>query len=84
MTDPVTRITRASRPGATFQVAPPLHTGDVPLDKLADGRMVQSFQPSGLKVAMMDGSVRTIAPGVSEQAFWAAVTPAAGDGPPLD
>lgn len=34
---------------------------------------------AGLTVAMFDGSVRTIAPNVSESVFWAQVTPAGGE-----
>jgi hypothetical protein len=30
---------------------------------------------------LLDGSVRTVRPGVNEQVFWAAVTPAGGEGP---
>jgi hypothetical protein len=37
-----------------------------------------------LPVALFDGSVRTIRPGVSPEVFWAAVTPAGGEVAPLD
>ena len=68
--------TRPSKPGVTFQV--------VPIWSEADGQQLQALQPSGLKVAMLDGSVRTIHPGVSEATFWGLVTPAAGDIAELD
>ena len=68
--------TRASTPGVTFQVVPKWFE--------ADGRQLQALQPGGLKVAMLDGSVRTIHPGVSEATFWGLVTPAAGDIAELD
>jgi prepilin-type N-terminal cleavage/methylation domain-containing protein len=68
--------TRASVPGVTFQV--------VPAWLEADGQQLQALQPGGLKVAMFDGSVRTIRPGVSESTFWGLVTPAAGDIAELD
>ena len=68
--------TRASTPGVTFQVVPKLIQ--------SDGRQLQALHPSGLKVAMLDGSVRTIHPGVSEATFWGLVTPAAGDIAELD
>ena len=68
--------TRASRPGTTFQAVPTLFD--------SDGRQLQALQPGGLKVAMLDGSVRTIHPGVSEATFWGLVTPAAGDIAELD
>jgi hypothetical protein len=45
---------------------------------------LQAAQPAGLLAAMFDGSVRTIRPGVSEETFWAAVTPAGGETAPLD
>lgn len=35
----------------------------------------QGLHRGGMGAAMMDGSVRTIAPSVTEHAFWAAVTP---------
>ncbi len=68
--------TVASVRGTTFQVAP--------LWEQAAGRQLQAAQPAGLLVAMFDGSVRTIRPGVAEEVFWAAVTPAGGEIAPLD
>ncbi len=38
-----------------------------------------SFYREGLLCAMGDGSVRLVSPSVSEQTFWAAVTPAGGE-----
>ena len=76
VTDPVTRVTRPSVPGMTFQVRPR------PED--ADARVLQASFRGGLTVALFDGSVRTIAPSVHETAFWALVTPAAGDIASLD
>jgi prepilin-type N-terminal cleavage/methylation domain-containing protein len=63
--------TRASVPGLTFQVRPAF------LD--CDWRVPQALFPSGLLVTLGDGSVRVVAPGVSESTFWSAVTPAGGD-----
>jgi len=57
--------------GQTFQLMPKLRE--------ADGRMLQATHPSGLLVAMFDGSVRTYSASVSETVFWTAVTPRAGD-----
>jgi hypothetical protein len=37
-----------------------------------------------LPVALFDGSVRTMRPGVSPELFWATVTPAGGEVAPLD
>jgi prepilin-type N-terminal cleavage/methylation domain-containing protein len=76
VTDPATRVTIPSRPGATFQVKPP------PL--LADMYLPQTPFSAGLPVALFDGSVRTVRPGVRPEVFWAAVTPAGGEVAPLD
>ncbi len=40
--------------------------------------------PGGLLVAMFDGSVRMIRPGVDETVFWGAITPAGGEVANLD
>jgi prepilin-type N-terminal cleavage/methylation domain-containing protein len=69
--DPATRITRPSVPGKTFQVAP--------RPEEVDPHILQTPFRGGLTVAMFDGSVRTLAPTISESAFWAMVTPNAGD-----
>jgi prepilin-type N-terminal cleavage/methylation domain-containing protein len=71
ITNPSTRITLASDPGVTFELMPYLQQ--------ASPFVLQSPYPSGLPVAMMDGSVRTIHPQVSERSYWAMMTPAAGD-----
>ena len=76
VTDPVTNVTRASRPGRTFQVRPR------PLD--ADMFVPHATSPGGLAVALFDGSVRTIRPDVSEAVFWSAVTPRGNEVAPLD
>jgi prepilin-type N-terminal cleavage/methylation domain-containing protein len=70
---PVTRdgVTRSSRPGVTFQVAP--HPFD------CDPSMPQTPHGSGMLVGLGDGSVRTVSPRVAETTFWAAVTPAGGE-----
>lgn len=71
VTDPVAATTRPSVPGKTFQVQPR------PED--ADPSIPQTPHHAGLTVALFDGSVRTIRPGVSPAVFWAAVTPAGGE-----
>jgi prepilin-type N-terminal cleavage/methylation domain-containing protein len=71
VTDPGTRVTRPSRPGATFQVRPELHS--------ADAFLPQTPFSAGLPVALFDGSVRTVRPGVAPEVFWAAVTPAGSE-----
>jgi len=69
-------VTRPSVPGATFQVKPKPH------DALA--YHLQTPFSAGLPVAMFDGSVRTVRPGVSPEVFWGAVTPAGGEVSTLD
>ncbi len=69
-------VTRPSVPGLTFASAP--DPGSV------DTRIMQSVTANGLSVAMADGSVRVIRPGVNETVFWAAVTPAGGEVANLD
>lgn len=69
-------VTRASVPGKTFQVRPPVNE--------CDPTVPQTPHPGGMLVAMLDGSVRTVRGGVSEAVFWAAVTPAGGESGSLD
>jgi prepilin-type N-terminal cleavage/methylation domain-containing protein len=57
--------------GLTFQVAPPREKCNV--------RIAQTPHSSGMLVALMDGSVRTLAPGMSQNSYWGAVTPAGGE-----
>ena len=64
-------VTRPSVPGLTFQVRPPLWEADM--------RLPQTPFSAGLPVALFDGSVRTVRPGVAPEVFWAAVTPAGGE-----
>jgi prepilin-type processing-associated H-X9-DG protein len=69
--DPRSGETRASVAGSTFELRPR------PLE--ARARLLQTPHPGGLPVAMFDGSVRTVSPGVSEAIFWGAVTPDGGE-----
>ncbi len=64
-------VTRASRRGATFQVAP------TPAD--CDPWLPQTPHSGGMLTAMADGSVRTVSPAVPEQTFWGLVTPNGGE-----
>lgn len=82
-----------SRPGATFQVAPRFngtngflteYDGPMPAPGYCDPTVPQTPHLSGMLVAMGDGSVRTISPGVSVTVFWAAVSPAGGEAAGLD
>ncbi len=56
-------------PNETFQVRP----------ILCDPTLAQTPHRSGMLIALGDGSVRSIAGGVSPTVYWAAVTPAAND-----
>ena len=69
-------VTRPSVAGVTFQVRPKVEE--------ANCHMLQTPYSAGLLVAMADGSVRTIRPGVSETTFWAAITPNGGEVGGLD
>jgi prepilin-type N-terminal cleavage/methylation domain-containing protein len=80
-------ITRPSRPGATFQVRPRVWVPDrvglydlrPPHGDECDTTVPQTPHPAGMLIALFDGSVRTVRPGVSPETFWAAVTPAGGE-----
>jgi prepilin-type N-terminal cleavage/methylation domain-containing protein len=76
VSDPTTGTTRPSVPGKTFQVRP--------RPEQVDPSIPQTPHRAGLTVAMFDGSVRSIAPSVSESVFWGLVTPAGGEVVNLD
>jgi prepilin-type N-terminal cleavage/methylation domain-containing protein len=58
-----------SGPGSTgiFQVAPPIAA--------CDPGLPQTPHSGGMLVALMDGTVRQLSPGISAATFWGAVTP---------
>jgi prepilin-type N-terminal cleavage/methylation domain-containing protein len=58
-------------PARTFQVTPPL--------KECRSLMAQTPHPGGMLVALGDGSIRVLAPGISPAIYWGAVTPAGGE-----
>jgi hypothetical protein len=61
-------------PGAApFQVRPPLDAASYPVP--------QAFTPTGLQVALGDGSIRNVSPSVSRTTFYAACTPNGNDIP---
>jgi hypothetical protein len=68
---PVSSSSCAAEPLLTFQVTPALAE--------CDDRFPQALQPSGMLVALADGSVRTLSPGVSPSTYWALVTPSGGE-----
>lgn len=69
--DPFTGQTVASRRGVTFQLRPTVDE--------ADSKMLQTPHPSGLPVALFDGSVRTLSPSIAEHIFWGMITPNGGE-----
>ena len=83
--DPTTGRTRSSRGTATFQVRPKMWNRELggpprgPNVDECDHTLPQALYSSGLLVCLADGSVRTVAPGVSPETFWGAVTPAGGE-----
>lgn len=71
VTEGVPPVTHASTPGFTFQVRPTVEN--------CNPSIPETPYESGLLVALVDGSVLTIRPGVAESVFWAMVTPAGGE-----
>ncbi len=55
-------------PQVTFQVAPTANK--------CDPRLAQTPHSAGMLVALADGSCRLLAPGISSNVYWGAVTPA--------
>jgi prepilin-type N-terminal cleavage/methylation domain-containing protein len=76
ITDPTMKITRPSVPGKLFQVQPRVEE--------VDYHILSSPFSSGLTAALADGSVRVIRHGIHEFAYWALITPSAGDIATLD
>jgi type II secretory pathway pseudopilin PulG len=71
VTDPLTRTTKSSKPGLTFQLRPS--------DAEFDPRIAQTGHLKSMTVGMGDGSVRKMARGISEEVYWSLVTPAGGE-----
>ncbi len=57
--------------GVTFQVAP--------TRQACNSYVAQTPHRAGMLAALADGSVRTLAPKMSEQSYWGALTPASND-----
>ena len=73
---PATRTSHGSVPGLTFQ--------SLPRPDVCDPRILQASTTSGLVVALMDGSVRTISPSVAPAVYWSSMTPDKGEVVNLD
>jgi prepilin-type N-terminal cleavage/methylation domain-containing protein len=64
-------ISRSSKPGLTFQTRPTM--------RMCHVFVAQTPHSSGMIVGMADGSIRTMAPGISETIYWGSITPAGGE-----
>ncbi len=64
-------VTTGSALGLTFEVAPPVNG--------INPRLAQTPHSSGMLVSMVDGSVHTLAPGITPTVYWSLVTPAGGE-----
>lgn len=69
-------VTRPSRPGVTFQIAPRPDS--------CDPFVPQTPHTGGMLALTFDGAVRTVRGGIDPSVFWAAVTPAGGEVASLD
>jgi len=58
--------------------------GAAPPPGWCDPSLAQTPHRGGMLVAMGDGSVRTVSPGVDVGIYWSAVTPAGGESGGLD
>jgi prepilin-type N-terminal cleavage/methylation domain-containing protein len=63
-------------PGSVIKPAP---FQTAPRPDQCDPSLGQTGHAAGMQVALADGSVRGVAPGISQATFWAAATPAGGD-----
>ncbi|AWM38023.1 putative major pilin subunit [Gemmata obscuriglobus] len=75
---PIGPVRNDTPPGT---VLPPITTPFQTRPALEDCHSLipQTPHRSGMLTALMDGSVRTLAPGISPATFWGAVTPGAGE-----
>jgi type II secretory pathway pseudopilin PulG len=64
-------VSVGSAPGKTFQVAPPINQ--------CHPTLAQTPHAGGMLVALVDGSVRTLAPNIKAEVYWASITPAGGE-----
>jgi prepilin-type N-terminal cleavage/methylation domain-containing protein len=65
-------LTVGSIRGKTYQAAPS------PINQ-CDSTIAQTPHAGGMLTALMDGSVRTLAPSIAEATYWATVTPNGGE-----
>jgi prepilin-type N-terminal cleavage/methylation domain-containing protein len=73
-------VTVGSQPGVTFQVAPcPRPAAECGARTPCNWALAQTPHPGGMLTALADGSLRTVAPSITVETYWAAVTPAGGE-----
>jgi prepilin-type N-terminal cleavage/methylation domain-containing protein len=81
-------VSSPSTPGVTFQAGPKYrgtnglfiyNDGTVPTPDWCDPFQAQSPHTGGMLVGLADGSVRSLSPGMTSNAYWAAVTPMGGE-----
>jgi prepilin-type processing-associated H-X9-DG protein len=65
-------------PASKFQVQPSPYLGN------CDPTRTSTAHAGGIMVCLADGSVRSVAPGVSGATWWAACTPSGGEALPSD
>lgn len=70
----------ANYPPLTFQVRPKFRNPpDLNDPDECNPDLAQTPHSSGMLVALADGSVRTLSPGMSQETYWGAVTPNGGE-----
>jgi prepilin-type N-terminal cleavage/methylation domain-containing protein len=65
--------------GTPGPVTKPVPFQSSPKDGACDFSLPQAFHTGGMVVALVDGSVRTLSPTISQYTFWSAVTPNGGE-----
>ena len=71
MTSDTPPVSIGSDPSLTFQCAPAIEA--------CNPKIAQSPHASGMLVALVDGSVRSLAPSIQPTTYWALVTPDRGE-----
>ena len=69
----------APGPAGTISTTKPVPFQAAPAPGTCDSTLPQSPHASGMLTALLDGSVRTVAPSISQYTFWSAATPNCGE-----
>ena len=72
-------IGMAPGPSGTIYATRSVPFQTAPTPGTCDSTLLQTPHSSGMLVALMDGSVRTVAPSISQYTFWSAATPSSGE-----